>query len=78
MSLFDDVALKITEIDTGGKAGRQLDITEASQALRVVLKVLKQMPFGDVVKLISSQRRRAVMKDCIYQCDSGFCLKEKV
>ena len=63
MALFDDVAMRITEIDTGGKAGRQLDITEARQALRVVLEVLADMPFRDVAVMISHPRKRKDNRD---------------
>jgi hypothetical protein len=58
MTLFDQVAMAITEKDLGGKAKRQLDITEARQALKNALLVLKKMPFGDVAAMVQKYRAK--------------------
>ena len=41
-NLFNNVAIQMTETDIGGEAGEQLNITEARQGLKNVLKVMRK------------------------------------
>ena len=58
MTLFDKVAMATTVRDLGGKAKRQLDITESRQALKNILIELAAMPFGDVAALVQKYRSK--------------------
>jgi len=50
---FELVAMQMTKSDVGGKAGRQLDITEARQGLTNALKVMaNQLTLKEVAILL--------------------------
>ena len=54
VSMFERVSWEITKTDEGGKAGRQLDITEARQALSNVLPIIKKLSMADFLELMAT------------------------